>query len=592
MPQIVIDGQTFEAREGQTIIDVALENGIEIPHFCWHPALTVAGNCRMCLVDVGMPKRNREGQVEVDENGNPVIGFLPKMQIACATTVADGMHVLVNNRKVENAQEAVMEFLLINHPLDCPICDEAGQCKLQDYAFRHSRGESRFEEEKVHKDKRVPLGPNVMFDAERCISCSRCIRFAAEVAEQPVLSFVQRGDHVTIETFPGQEFDSPYSMNVIDICPVGALTSSDFRFRARVWDMSFNDSVCTGCARGCNTKAGVRYNEILRLDPRTNMNVNEYWTCDYGRLTQYPFVNNNRIDRPMVRTGDGSLTEVNWDQAIKAAAGLLKGIRPEEIMVVGSARATNEDNYLLAKFARTVLKTNNIDFIRHENPAFADDLLRRSDMTPNTAGALAVGITPGNSGTAVSTIAAAVNSGKIKAMYIMEEDLASLSGDAAAVLDKLNVLIVHSSNHTATTERAHIVFSAATYAELEGTYTNFQKRVQHVSPALVTVENERFMGMKMSRLDKFGAHNDRWAHGPRRHCRQSWRVLQLLAGALGTTWQYKRSEDVFREITEKVEGFQGMTYHAVVSRGGIVLGRAGETAEEVFEYDSHVLKPH
>lgn len=592
MPHVTIDGNVYEARDGQTVIEVALEHGIEIPHFCWHPSLSVAGNCRMCLVDVGMPRRNRDGQLEVDEQGNPVIGYFPKMQIACATPVADGMHVLTQSSKVETAQESVMEFLLINHPLDCPICDEAGQCKLQDYAFRHSKGESRFEEQKNHKDKRVPLGPNVLFDGERCVSCSRCIRFASEVAEQPVLSFVQRGDHVTIETFPGEQFDSPYSMNVIDICPVGALTSPDFRFQARVWDMSFNDSICTGCSRGCNTKVGVRYNEILRLEPRTNMAVNGYWMCDHGRLTQYPFVNEQRIDRPLVRTGNAEAAEVEWEQAVQTAAQLLRSVSPAEIMIVGSARATNEDNYLLAKFASAVLKTPHVDIVRHSDSSFGDSKLRQHDIAPNTAGAVAVGIAPQSSGVAMAQLANAISSGKVKALYVMEEDIVPALEAAGVAVDKLQVLIVHSSNHTATTKRAHVVFSSSTYAELEGTYTNFQQRVQHVTPAIVTVENERVMGMKMSRLDKFGAHNDRWSQGPRRSCRQSWRIVQQLANALGAGWQYKRSEDVFREIAEKVAGFAGMTYRLLDERNGIVLGKANDAEEEVFEYESHVLKPY
>src|ERR1041385_319252 len=240
MPKITIDGKEFEAQAGQTIIQVATDNGIDIPHFCWHPALSVAGNCRMCLVEVEKT---------------------PKLQIACATTVTEGMSVKILSEPATKGREDVMEFLLINHPLDCPICDEAGQCKLQDYAFEHSNGESRFVEDKTHKDKRVPFGPNVLFDGERCISCSRCIRFAQEVAEQPVLSFVNRGDHVTITTIPDQGFDNNLSMNVIDICPVGALTSRDFRFKARVWDMSFTESVCPGCSRGCSVKVGVRNNE-------------------------------------------------------------------------------------------------------------------------------------------------------------------------------------------------------------------------------------------------------------------------------------------------------------------------------------------
>jgi NADH-quinone oxidoreductase subunit G len=232
MPHIFIDGKRLETKTGKTIIETAYENGLDIPHFCWHPELSVAGNCRMCLVEIGMPKRNHDGSLETDKNGNPVVSYMPKLQIACATPISDGMYVNVNNDKVIHAQEAVMEFLLINHPLDCPICDEAGECKLQEYAFTHSTGESRFDETKNHKDKRHKWGPNVMYDAERCISCSRCIRYAKEIADQDVLTFVQRGDHVTIKLFEGTQFDNDYSMNVIEICPVGALTSPDFRFKS------------------------------------------------------------------------------------------------------------------------------------------------------------------------------------------------------------------------------------------------------------------------------------------------------------------------------------------------------------------------
>lgn len=230
MPNINLDGKIIEFKPGQTIIEAARDHGIEIPHFCWHPELSVSGNCRICLVEVEK---------------------MPKLVIACSTLASEGMIVHTKNEKVIAAQNAVMEFLLINHPLDCPICDEAGECKLQDYAYKYSVGESRFVEEKVHKDKRVPLGPRVMFDGERCISCSRCIRFCDEIAKDPELTFTKRGDRVTIVTYPGEEMDNPYSMNTIDICPVGALTSRDFRFKARVWDMSSTNSICIGCSRGC-----------------------------------------------------------------------------------------------------------------------------------------------------------------------------------------------------------------------------------------------------------------------------------------------------------------------------------------------------
>ena len=308
MPVITIDGRHIESAPGKTIIEAAYENGMSIPHFCWHPALTVAGNCRMCLINVGTQKKDANGALLYETDGSPSVAWMPKMQIACATTVSDGMVIDTVGPKTVEAQNAVMEFLLINHPLDCPICDEAGQCKLQEYAFDHSKGKSRFDEKKVSKPKRVELGPQIMFDGERCISCSRCVRFADEVAHQPVLTFMQRGDKVTIETFPGTTFDSPYSMNVIDICPVGALTSIDFRFRARVWEMSFTDSICPGCARGCNISVGVMDNKVLRVEPRTNMHVNSYWMCDHGRMS-YKKNANFRLTAPIVDGREASYTD-------------------------------------------------------------------------------------------------------------------------------------------------------------------------------------------------------------------------------------------------------------------------------------------
>lgn len=593
MPVITIDGQRLEVPAGKTIIEAAYENGLQIPHFCWHPALSVAGNCRMCLVEVGMPRRRADGSIELDEHGEPVIAFLPKLQIACATPVADGMVVRTKSPRAVKAQEAVMEFLLINHPLDCPICDEAGQCKLQEYAFRYSRGVSRFEEEKVHKPKRVIWGPTIIFDAERCILCSRCIRFANEIARQPVLTFVERNDRVTIELYPGTEFDNPYSMNVIELCPVGALTSRDFRFRARVWEMSFTDSICPGCARGCNIRIGVRNNEILRLEPRRNLHVNQYWMCDEGRLTQYGFVNYNRVSGPHIRrAGNGQLEPVQWAEAYEAVAAALRRYKPTEIAIIGSGRLTNEDAYAVVKFARTVLKTPNLDFPPREDPYFQDDFLRCSDRNPNTTGVLEIGLKPGAGGVTVAELPEKVRYGAIRLVYVIEEDLAALSPALAQALEEAEMVIVHASNYTQTTKYAHIVLATTTYAELEGTYTNIQRRVQLLRQAVATRERERYQGLAMSRWDKFGAWNDRWAQGPRRDCRQTWHHLREIARLMGTQWKWARSEDVFQELTHEVPSFAGMTYELLEAYQGIVLGK-GRNPDPVppMRYESHVLKP-
>lgn len=588
MPKFILDGREIETAQGKTIIEAAYENGIEIPHFCWHPELSVAGNCRMCLVEVGNPKRDRDGNIEKDENGNPAIAFIPKLQIACATPVSEGMVVKSVSEKAVEAQEAVMEFLLINHPLDCPICDEAGECKLQEYAFNHSKGESRFVEEKNHKPKRQVWGPNVMFDAERCISCSRCIRFAKEVAKQDVLTFVQRGDHVSIDLFDGTVWDNPYSMNVIEICPVGALTSPDFRFKSRVWEMSFNPSISFADGSGSNTFLGVRNNKILRIQPRTNMHVNKYWLTDDARLNHYHFVNENRVTEPMVRVNN-ILKKTTWEDAYSVFKEKLSKIIPESIMVLGSGKATNESNYMLKKFASDVLKTKNIDFLEHIDKGMEDDFLGCADRTPNSTGAKTIGLR-NNGPVNKDNLVEKINSGQIKVLYLMEEDLDGYP-EIYNAIDKLDMLIVHAYNDTELTRKAEIVFPASTYAESEGTYTNINGRVQHFEPALVTKENLRTMGMKLSRWDAFGEKNDRWTKHELRSCRQSWKILSDLGKQYGKDWDYKKSKEVFNELAQNISEFNSMDYNLLDKHQGVELGKAANPDPVVINYTSHKLKP-
>ncbi|HWP82526.1 MAG TPA: molybdopterin-dependent oxidoreductase [Bacteroidota bacterium] len=545
MAKLTIDGKEFDVDPKLTVIQAAEQQGIEIPHFCWHPKLSVAGNCRMCLVEIEK---------------------MPKLAIACATQVTDGMVVKTQSDRVQKARNAVMEFLLINHPLDCPICDEAGECKLQDYAYKYSVGYSRFDEDKVHKPKRVPLGPHVLLDVERCIMCSRCIRFADEIAKQPVLTFTQRGDHVVLTTFPGTQLDNPYSMNVIELCPVGALTSTDFRFKARVWEMSATESVCYGCARGCNTNIWVRNNQILRLTPRHNEEVNSYWMCDAGRLKTFPFVNSEeRLDGPMVRK-NGTHAIVGWDEAVSTAARELKRFKKSEIAGIGSPFATNEDNFVFQRFMRDVLGSKHLDFVRH-NEGVDDDLLIRADKTPNSRGAAEVGIKPSEGGWNLDGIVKAIANGTLKALYVLEENIAAIAS-FAQVLPKLELLIVHSPVRNETTRAAHIVFSCSTYAEKHGTFTNFEGRVQRIRAAVATQEQDRALdGFAMSRWDKFASHNDRWGRPIKKNARPSWRIVAAVANALGAKIRYGTAEDVFRDIAETVPSFKGLSYTKIGSRG-------------------------
>ena len=546
MIKITIDGKELEVDPKLTIIQAASQNGIEIPHFCWHAKLSISGNCRMCLVEIEK---------------------MPKLAISCATQVADGMVVKTKSEKVVKARNAVMEFLLINHPLDCPICDEAGECKLQDYTYKYSVGSSRFQEDKIHKPKRVELGPNVMLDVERCIMCSRCIRFSEEIAHQNVLTFTERGAHVILTTFPGIQLDNPYSMNVVDICPVGALTSRDFRFKARVWEMSSTESICIGCARGCNTNLWIRNNEILRLTPRENEEVNFSWMCDEGRVNSFKFVSSeNRINGPMIRK-DGVHVEVGWDEAISKVVSELHTYRKHEIAGIGSAYCTNEDNYIFARFFKEVIGSKNIGFIRHTKPRDDDNLLIRADKTPNSLGASVVGVAGENGIEGIDHILKGITSGAIKVLYVLEDNIAA-DTRIAEVLSNLEMLIVHSSTKNETTKRADIVLSASTFAEKYGTYTNFVGRVQRVRPAVAMIEQEREPdGMAMSRWDKFAARNDSWGKGTKRDARSSWRIVAAVASAMGVKMKYAAAEEVFKEIAERVPAFKGLSYSKIGTHG-------------------------
>lgn len=543
MPTITIDGKLIEFKQGQTVIEAAREAGVDIPHFCYHPKLSISGNCRVCLVEIEK---------------------MPKLAISCATLAADGMVVHTNSAKTLEARNAVMEFILINHPLDCPICDEAGECKLQEYAFAHSRGESRFEEIKNRKEKRVQLGPRIKFDGERCISCSRCIRFSDEIAKSNQLTFKNRGDKVTITTFPGESFDNPYTLNTVDICPVGALTNNDFRFKSRVWEMSSTNSVCVGCSRGCNTEVWVRNNEVLRLTPRHNEDVNSYWMCDNGRLNTFKNVNTERIDGTYVRK-EGQLQKVDWDEALEVAAKSLKEYKSNEIAFVGSAFATLEDNFVLAKLAKQ-MNIANIDFANHIVDGDQDEILIREDKTPNAAGAEIVYAK--SSGIKLEGIYRTIKDGKTKVLFVMEDDLGSISEDWEQALGMLDLLIVLASNANKTTALADIVFPSATYAEKHGTFVNFQKRVQRISPAVSLQEMDRALdGMNMSRWDKFGTKFDRWNQGHKYDAKPSWKIISMIASHLGIKLKYDMAEEVFEEIANTIDAFKGLDYDVIGELG-------------------------
>ncbi|MBI5030461.1 MAG: NADH-quinone oxidoreductase subunit NuoG [Chloroflexi bacterium] len=365
MPKVTIDSQVVEVPNGTLVVEAAKKVGVDIPVFCYHPKLQPVGMCRMCLVEIGTPKRGKDGQIEMDANGKPVIGWMPKLQTACTTVVSEGMAVCTTSKQVEDARRSVVEFLLTSHPLDCPICDKGGECPLQNLTMAYGPGKSRFPvESKFHNEKRVPLGDLIMLDRERCIQCSRCIRFQDEIADDHVLGFQARGRGLEIVSLSEPAFDSKFSGNTIDICPVGALTSRDFRLSARVWEVRDYPSVCGHCSVGCNMLIGERDHLIKRIVPRENESVNEIFLCDKGRFVHHYAFANDRLTTPLIRK-NGKLETASWNEALDLVASKFAETKKQHgaqaLGGLGGDRVSNEDLYLFQKLFRLVIGSNNVE---------------------------------------------------------------------------------------------------------------------------------------------------------------------------------------------------------------------------------------
>lgn len=478
MPTLKIDGVEVTVPAQTTIIEAAQRVGIEIPRYCYHPGLSVVGQCRMC-------------QVEVER--------MPKLAIACNTPVADGMVVSTGSPKVEKARRAVLEFYLLNHPLDCPICDKGGECPLQDYTLDYGPGESRFVEEKVQRVKHKVLGPHIVFDAERCILCTRCVRFCHEIPKTGELGVFSRGDQSEINLFPGKVLDNAYSGNVIDLCPVGALTSRQYRFRSRPWDLArHTESVCPLCSNGCNVILDVRHRqrgeELLRIRPRENQAVNRWWMCDEGRFTFTYLHDPARLRVPAWRE-NGRPVAMDYDDLLLRVARAIRRVveahGPEAVGCIASSRQTNEELFLVRRFFREILGTPHLDFrVRpvqfQEKDASEDGILRRTDKTANSCGARDLDIRPGPGGLDAAGMIAAASAGRLKALFVFEEDLVREfpDGPLREALSRLDLLVASSMFPTETTALAQVVLPALGFAEKEGSFTNFQGRVQKVHRAL------------------------------------------------------------------------------------------------------------
>ena len=526
MPTLKINGQDVTVEKGTTIIKAAEQLGISIPHYCYHPGLSIAGNCRMCLVEVEK---------------------MPKPQISCHIQCQEGMVVQTESEKVKKLRQHVLEFLLVNHPLDCPVCDQAGECRLQDYYMDHGLYDSRVNENKVKKKaKAKPIGPTIMLDSERCILCSRCVRFTDEITKTGEFGIFNRGDHSEIGV--GKELDNKYSGNVADICPVGALTDRDFRFKCRVWYLQKTESVCSGCSRGCNITIEANLERpqhghgerVMRLKPRFNDQVNDWWMCDEGRYG-YKFIDHDRIDQPIMRI-DNAVRMVEWNELIESFIKSFKKLKvKDEVAVLVSPQMTNEELYLAKRFFIKDLGIEQIFLIRNMPDGYQDDLLLRADKHPNRKGAEWIGFAENDK----QTSAVFKELTKLKGLVIFGQDIISLfpDHDLAGALSRLSVSAFIGSNHNQTSEQVQYVFPAATYAEKNGTFTNFEGRIQRIRKAMPALAESK----------------------------PESEILMMFAAKLNLDWPYQNEEDIFNGLVRSVSQFQGLNYKKIGHEGIQIL---------------------
>lgn len=535
MPTLTIDDKQVTVDQGTTILEAAKKLGIAIPHFCYHPRLTKVDACRMCLVEVK---------------------DAPKLVTSCSNAVRDNMVVFTGTPQVQEARKSILEFILINHPLDCPICDKAGECKLQDYYFRYSCQPSRFKDNKVEKNKVVDLGAKMVLDSERCVVCSRCVRFCGEVVGEENLGIFNRGDHSEIGTYPGKKIEHNYQGNLADICPVGALTAKDFRFKCRSWLLCKVDTICPGCSNGCNAVVhftlrsfnGIKGQRVFRLTPRENNDVNKIWLCDVGRWG-YSFVDSiDRLTTPALKKGE-DFVKSDWDTALMETASGLKTVveryGPSAVGVIPSPHLTNEDLYALKCLFSCVLKVTNIDFkLPGLDKGEGDKLLLKADRHPNTKGAELLGLS--GTGLSAEAMMGKVRTGEIKALYLAGSDPVKYIGEKAEeALSRAELLIFQGTNFNASCKLAHVILPGAAFVEKEGTFTNYQGRLQRINKALE----------------------------PLGEALADWEIFTRLGKRLGAYPSYRCAEEVFKDIAREVTPFTGLSYQKIGPQGIKIVDR-------------------
>ncbi len=569
MPEIFIDNVRYEFEGKPYVLQFMLDQGLDHPFFCYHPALSVPANCRQCYVEAGTPVMNREtGKYELDEDGERVIRYFPKLMTACSLEASDGMVVKTHRTSelVKRGQRDTLEFILINHPLDCPICDQAGECPLQIQTYKYGPEGSRFEHKKVHKPKRIKLGPRVVLDAERCINCTRCVRFTDEISKSHQLTIIARGDKNYPATAPGTEFDDPYSLNTVDICPVGALTSADFRFKARVWEMNQTPGIDVTNGKGCNIDVWTRDNLVMRITPRYNPDVNDHWMPDFGREDIFR-MNENRLSKPDVRIGN-EVIKSSWSNAEMTVAEKLKGAEPEEILVIGSAFSSVEDNFILQKHAKR-LGVEEIVFVPNIEKGSGDGFLIDDDKYPNTNGCRLLGFKDLDA----EAFKKHVSSHPAKVILSLEDDLAGRGLVSADTLSKA-FFVYMGSNKNETSALADVVVPIANSVEHSCSYVNVDGRIQRTVAAKETLYVNRKLNLEMSvgRLDRYGTKFDNWVSDKNRvDCIPAWEFLERVAEKSDARIGYTSGREIMEELAAVNEHFSGVNYDRIDDELGIPL---------------------
>ena len=545
---VQINGKWYRFPKGTRIADACNSVGAHVPCFCYHPKLTVAGSCRMCLVEQGMPPRLAPGATPTyGEDGYQPIQWMPRAIIACANTVAENMGIRTEGKLTSEARRGVLEFLLTNHPLDCPICDQAGECKLQEYTSDYGSGTHRFTEDKTKKGKNISIGPRVNLDQERCVLCRRCVRFMKEIVGEEVLGVVGRGTHNAIACYPGTSLDSNYSMNVVDICPVGAMTSKDFRFKMRVWFLKSTPTIDVNCGTGTNINIWTREQQVYRITPRQNDEVNSCWMPDSHRLN-YKYINApERLLTPLVKTDHGAPQRPStWDATLNMVVEQLHSCAPTETAIICSARMTNEELYMVRALARQ-LGVTKIDIVPRKGEN--DGMLVSDDLNPNTNGAKLI---LGKNGSGLPTIRRGIKNNSIRFLIALGEDVTKEAGIEAEDLEALDYILAMSHSENATTKAADVVLPSVTFAEKYGTMINVAGRIQRLNKAIE----------------------------PQGEARPDWDILRQLTEQLGCDCPRviacPSPMIILEEMAQEFEPMKGLTW-GKIGNGGIVIMDTGVT---------------